>query len=331
MTRYVIVGAGAVGACFAAEFTAAGIPTLLVGRGETISRIAADGLVYRRPSGTSVVSLATASSSGEVALAAGDVIVLATKAQHVEAAVREWAWLPVAGGGVAADLPVVTLQNGLDSERVALRRFGLVIAASLRIPAKFVEPGVVVSASADPVSVIFLGRFPGGSDPRVEAVAADLRRAHHAVQVTEDIVGWKVEKLRRSVKNGLEAFGGSDEERRRAEALVEGETDAVIAAAGLLPATAEQQTVDVTGYGPVPGAGYDTGQQSTWQSLVRGAGSVETDFLNGEVVLLGRLHGVPTPANAAVQRLLGAAASAHEPPGARSLAEVLRLAEDLAG
>ena len=42
---------------------------------------------------------------------------------------------------------------------------------------------------------------------------------------------------------------------------------------------------------------------STFQSLARGADSVETDHLNGEVALLGRLHGVPTPVNRALQRL----------------------------
>ena len=30
---------------------------------------------------------------------------------------------------------------------------------------------------------------------------------------------------------------------------------------------------------------------------------METDHLNGEVALLGRLHGVPTPVNLALQRL----------------------------
>ena len=40
-----------------------------------------------------------------------------------------------------------------------------------------------------------------------------------------------------------------------------------------------------------------TGGSST-QSLARGTGSIETDWLNGEIVLLGRLHGVPMPANA---------------------------------
>ena len=41
---------------------------------------------------------------------------------------------------------------------------------------------------------------------------------------------------------------------------------------------------------------------STWQSLARGTGALETDYLNGEIVLLGRLHGVPTPINAAAVR-----------------------------
>ena len=39
------------------------------------------------------------------------------------------------------------------------------------------------------------------------------------------------------------------------------------------------------------------GGGSSWQSLARGTGTIETDYLNGEIVLLGRLHGVPTPVN----------------------------------
>ncbi len=57
---------------------------------------------------------------------------------------------------------------------------------------------------------------------------------------------------------------------------------------------------------------------SSWQSLARGAGSIETEFLNGEIVLLGALHGVPTPVNALLQRLaLRAAAEGAEPGGWR--------------
>jgi 2-dehydropantoate 2-reductase len=40
---------------------------------------------------------------------------------------------------------------------------------------------------------------------------------------------------------------------------------------------------------------------STWQSFVRGRASIETDYLNGEIVLLGALHGVLTPYNRVLQ------------------------------
>ena len=64
---------------------------------------------------------------------------------------------------------------------------------------------------------------------------------------------------------------------------------------------------------------------STWQSLARGTGTVETDYLNGEIVLQGRLHDVPTPVNAALCRL--AAQAAREGRGGRG--PVLVGAEDV--
>ena len=41
---------------------------------------------------------------------------------------------------------------------------------------------------------------------------------------------------------------------------------------------------------------------STWQSLVKGASTLETDFFNGEILMLGRLHGVTTPTNEFLQQ-----------------------------
>ena len=53
---------------------------------------------------------------------------------------------------------------------------------------------------------------------------------------------------------------------------------------------------------------------STWQSLARGT-PVEVDYLNGEIVLLGRLHGVPAPVNEMLQRAAHEAAAAGAAPG----------------
>ena len=61
--------------------------------------------------------------------------------------------------------------------------------------------------------------------------------------------------------------------------------------------------------------GRPRGGGSSWQSLARGTGNIEADYLNGEMVMLGRLHGVPTPVNELLQRRANEAAEARIPPG----------------
>ena len=65
---------------------------------------------------------------------------------------------------------------------------------------------------------------------------------------------------------------------------------------------------------------------SSWQSLARGTGSIEAEFLNGEIVLLGALHGVATPVNALLQRLAVQAAAEGTPPGTWGLDELSQAA-----
>jgi 2-dehydropantoate 2-reductase len=63
-----------------------------------------------------------------------------------------------------------------------------------------------------------------------------------------------------------------------------------------------------------------------WQSLARETGTVEADWLNGEIVLLGRLVGYPTPINACLQRLVADLAASMGPPGMMSEDEILAAA-----
>ena len=69
-------------------------------------------------------------------------------------------------------------------------------------------------------------------------------------------------------------------------------------------------------------AGHARAGGSTWQSLTRGTGSIETDYLNGEIALLGRLHGVPTPANVALQAITARMAREGAAPGSVGVVEV---------
>ena len=50
---------------------------------------------------------------------------------------------------------------------------------------------------------------------------------------------------------------------------------------------------------------------------------MEVDYLNGEIVLLGRLHGVPAPVNEMLQRATHEAVADGTAPGSIPAAELL--------
>ncbi|TVT26501.1 ketopantoate reductase [Amycolatopsis rhizosphaerae] len=319
--RYIIIGAGAVGSTVAAQLHLAGIRTVLIARGKHAAAIRDGGLRYLRPSGEQVVAVPVASGAAEVDLAADDVLVLATKTQNTEEVLQEWAWRP-AGEGLAADLPVVSLQNGLENERAALRRFRTVFGAAVWQPSTFLEPGEVSAEGAEKPGIFWLGRYPSGEDPRLDAIAEDFRRADFVVQVVPDLPRWKAGKLLANLTNAVHALYGRDD---RITGELQAEARRVFQAAGMTAADlAAESEVDISAVEVAEIPGRARGGSSTWQSLARGAGSVETDFLNGEIVLLGRLHGVPTPLNEAVQRRLAIAANHGEAPGSADPAELPR-------
>ncbi|MFC9839592.1 ketopantoate reductase family protein [Rhodococcus sp. NPDC127530] len=325
MTRYVVVGAGAVGATLAAQFEQHGIPYLLVGRGRQIAHIAEHGLTYHRRGTATTIPLATAAAPDQVTLTSDDVLIVTTKAQDLEAAVREWAWQPLSDAPerTASTLPVVIVQNGLDAERIALRRFPIVYGASLLTPARFTVIGEVVSGAAGPVGVLTIGRYPTGSDSAVERIADDLRAAEYIVQISDDVVRWKAAKIVYNVRNAVEVLTGDDEERIVIENELAAEARAVLGAVGIdIADTVAERTEDLSAFKAAPDSGIVPGQQSTWQSFARGVSS-EIDYLNGEIVLLGRLHDIPVPFNAAIQATLGASETAGEEPGTRSTTDLI--------
>ena len=131
--------------------------------------------------------------------------------------------------------------------------------------------------------------------------------------------------------NAIEALCGHAANRSEIERRARAEGIACFAAAGLSRTTDEEDVLmgRELAMGTIRGGEHPGG--STWQSLAR-AGSVETDYLNGEVVLLGRLHGVPTPINEGLQTLMREAARAVVPAGTMQLAELaIRLGQDVIG
>lgn len=306
MARYVIIGAGAVGASLAAQFELSGIRYALIGRGAQISHVRQHGLSYQRPSGTRQISLNAFDLSEPPELAQDDILMLTVKSQDAASALAFWSWRSVTGasGTAATHLPVVTFQNGLATETAALRTFANVHGASILTPARFTETGKVIVGGEPQVGVVTVGRFPFGQDETSDRIVADLNQAGYLAETATDIRRWKSAKLLHNVRNALELFGGpADTQREIGDALVN-EARRALQAAGYPPASPSERTVDISNWRTAQNSGIHPGQQSTWQSFTRGASS-EVDFLNGEIVLLGRLHGIPTPYNEAVQLLAG--------------------------
>lgn len=323
MTRYVIIGAGAVGASLAAQFESVGISYALVGRGSQIDHIRSHGLTYQRPSGTQQIKLNAFDTQEPPALRSEDTLVLAVKAQDVESATAFWARRSLADSPETAGfrLPLVTLQNGLAAEPLAIRRFARVYGASILTPARFTETGTVVAAGSRQVGAIILGAYPEGVDKTAETIAADLIKANYLAEARADVRRWKAAKLVYNVKNVLEIFKGSAESVASFGDALSEEARKVLTAAGYDIAEASERRVSLADWRAAPDSGIQPGQQSTWQSFVRGVPN-EVDYLNGEIVQLGRLHGVDTPYNAAVQEAAARLALTGGNPGAVALADV---------
>jgi 2-dehydropantoate 2-reductase len=148
---------------------------------------------------------------------------------------------------------------------------------------------------------------------------------------------WKYAKLLDNLNNAIEALCGREHTGFAAEPRPEdaaelyrrtrAEGTAALRAAGIAHAS-RAEIAEVIGdhvrIGQVDGSARSGG--SSWQSLTRGTGTIEADFLNGEIVLLGRVYGVTTPVNEALQRLANRAAADRRPPGFMSPAEVLAVA-----
>jgi 2-dehydropantoate 2-reductase len=169
-----------------------------------------------------------------------------------------------------------------------------------------------------------VGRFPGGADSLSEEVAAALRSATFESRAVPDVMYWKYSKLLSNLGNAVEAVCGPQAGGGALAEVVRREGEAVLRAAGIAHASPAEDAArrgDLISIRPIEGR--RRGGGSSWQSLTRAAGSIEADFLNGEIVLLGRLHGVPAPANALLQRLANRMARERLRPGSMGESEIL--------
>ncbi|SEN96703.1 ketopantoate reductase family protein [Actinacidiphila rubida] len=319
--RYVIIGAGAVGGTIGGRLSDAGHDVVLVARGPHAEALREHGLRLELPGRDLELSIPVATGPQDLAPRADDVLVLAVKTQDTAAALDTWTdW----GDG----LPVVCAQNGVENERLALRRFAAVYGMCVWLPSQHMEPGVVRAPGAPLTGILHLGRYPAGTDGTARRIAADLESSGFAAPVGDAVMAWKYAKLLSNLGNAVEAVCGTAEgapvEELDAAARAEGE--AVLDASGIAYVSVQEQARvrgDRVELQPVKGE--KRGGGSSWQSLMRGTGSIEADHLNGEIVLLGRTAGIPTPVNEELRRTANRFARERRRPGELTDAELARL------
>jgi 2-dehydropantoate 2-reductase len=315
--RYIIYGAGAVGGTIGGRLFQHGHDVILIARGEHLAAIRDRGLRLQSPAEDIVLPVPAVGHPSEVHFEDEDVVLMSMKTQDTAPALSDL--LEAAG----ADIPVVCAQNGVENERLALRYFGSVYAMVVMLPASYIEPGVVQAAGEPFSGLLDLGCYPGGIDELGPGIASDLSGSGFSSIPRDDVMRWKYTKLLMNVANSLQAACEPGADVRDIRRMLRDEAMACYRAAGIDWASDEEDAERREGnlrIGEI--AGQRRGGGSSWQSLARSTGSIEADFLNGEIALLGRLHGVATPMNSAMQRIANRLARDKRPPGSMSEQEL---------
>ena len=320
--RYVILGAGAVGGTIGYRLHESGRDVLLVARGPHLERLQTSGITVRTPDGEATAKVPVVGSPGDAELAGDDVVILATKTQDSAAALSA---LAVA---TSTAIPIVCAQNGVENERLALRYFDDVHAVVVILPAAHVEPGVIYNFGVPHPGILDIGRYPHGIDDTTSQIAIDLERAGFRSQPDSQIMRKKYYKLVTNIHNAVEAIAGTEAKASELTDLARAEALRVLDAAGIALASEEEDQSRRAGFSQAKTAdGSENVGSSSWQSLARRLGSIETDYLNGEIVMLGRMHGISTPINAAIQQQARRLAHSNLPPGSMSLGQLRALIE----
>ena len=312
--RYVIIGAGAIGGTVGGVLARAGAPTVLVARGRHAEVLASAGITLRTPDETFRIPVASASRAEDVQLTDRDVLVFATKTQQLDMALQEWVDQPVHGprgvvGAAGERLPVMTALNGVAAEEKALRYFSRVFGVCVWLPAVHLEPGEVIVRSWPVTGQFHIARWPAAISTQADAdlltrVAETCSAAGIQVRIPDDVAPWKYNKLLGNLGNAVGALTADGADASEVVAAVRGEGENVLRHAGIEFVPFEVSRLvreDGPTIRPVPGWNARP-SNSTWQSLSRNTGNVETDFLNGEIVRIAHRHGSTAPLNAALAR-----------------------------
>ena len=310
--RIAVIGAGAIGSTLGALLHRAGQNIVLIGRPAHIAAIRQDGLRVDGEMGDFMAPV----EATETLNFRPDLALLTVKAQDVVAAVK-------ANQAFLNDVPVVTFQNGIRSDD---------LVASILPPEQILSAVVLMNVTyllPGKVTVVYqgkliLGRPFGSRDGKLEDVAHILNQAV-PTRVTDNIQGAHWLKLIVNLNNALPAITNYTMSQVYANAslcnLAVGlmrEGLRVIERANIRLESLPEVSVGLTKlmkWMPSGIAGRIVAAKgrrlktawprlgSTLQSIQRGR-PTEIDYLNGEIVELGKRYGEATPLNSKIVELV---------------------------
>lgn len=318
--RFVIYGAGGIGGSVGARLHLAGEEVVLIARGEHAAVLQSEGLHFVTPRLNQVLDIPTVVHPREIDFQSNDVVILCMKGQHTESALRDLA------NHAPDSISVVCCQNGVANERMALRRFAHVYGMVVLVPAEHLKPGEVINFADSKAGMLDAGCYPQGVDAKVEEITHAVDGAGFSSMPQEKIMSYKYSKLLGNLNNAVQAVTGAGS--RELSRKLREEALACYDAADVECTSFEEnmrRREKIQG-GPVPG--HERHGGSSLQSMMRQTGDIEADYLNGEIVQLGRLHGIQTPANAVVQRVANKAVREKLSIGWISIEDLERMVED---
>ena len=188
MSRYIIIGAGAVGGAIGGRLAKAGRSVVLVARGDHLRALRETGLRLRTPDEDVVQQVPAVAEPVQVRLTDDDILILATKTQQANEALLQWADAPVqtdgrTDGNAGDRLPIFLAMNGVTAETMAHRYFRRVYGICVWMPVVHLVPGEVIIRSTPRSGTLHLGRVPvvrrdDDDQQLLQATAEDLRAAN---------------------------------------------------------------------------------------------------------------------------------------------------------
>ena len=312
--KIAVIGAGAIGSVIGGLLSKAGEDVTLVGRKTHVDAINQKGLILVGESGKTVIQVKAAENLDFKP----DLALLTVKTQDVETSVRK-AQLFLSGA------QVVTMQNGVHSDDLVAGVLGKdnIISSVVLFNGEFLEPGKAYYSSVFGKTALLIGEPFGAKGNRLQSLSVLFNKAL-PTEMSEDIRGAHWTKLLQNLNNAVPAVTGLPVQEgnqypqiRELNINLMKEGLEVIKLAGIktppvpgtmlslieamakmpLPEASSRMKNLIESLGKLPILG------STLQSIRRGR-STEIDYLNGEIVNLGKKTGTPTPVNSLIVELV---------------------------